>query len=84
MTEAQCKMLADIRAVQFSLVDLNLYLDTHPDCNRALTEFNRLSHCLHQMLERYNADFGPLYNFGVCPGGADWVWTCDPWPWATC
>lgn len=81
MNEKQCKMLADIRAVQFALNDLNLFLDINPECCEALAEFNRLSQCLHQMLERYECEFGPLYNFGVSPGGNAWKWNNSPWPW---
>lgn len=81
MNDKRCKALSDIRAVQFSLVDLTLFLDTHPDCQKALSEFNRLSHCLQQMLEQYQTEYGALYSYGVMAAGSGWNWVDCPWPW---
>jgi hypothetical protein len=34
------ELLDQIRAIEFMTVDLNLYLDTHPNDRRALNEYN--------------------------------------------
>ena len=39
MNERQ-RLLNKIKKYDFSLKELNLYLDTHPDCRRALALFN--------------------------------------------
>ena len=36
----QQEMIKKLQEISFTLVELNLYLDTHPDCQQALTLYN--------------------------------------------
>ena len=70
-----------IQELSFSLVELNLYLDTHPGCQKALELYNRYSAQLKSLREEYNMKYGPLMNFGTCPSPDSFSWVNSPWPW---
>ena len=59
MNERQ-RLLNKIKKYDFSLKELNLYLDTHPDCRRALALFNNHQTIRQNCIEEYNRRFGPL------------------------
>lgn len=73
------KMLKEIMAIDFSLVELNLYLDTHPMDQRALRLHNEYVMTGKELCEEYEKEFALLtHKFtSDCP----WKWIEDPWPW---
>jgi spore coat protein JB len=75
-------MTLHIQQIGFMLVELNLYLDTHPTDRMALSNYNMLSRQYHQMMMDYTMKFGALMNFGHSEAGADsFNWISGPWPW---
>lgn len=64
-------------AVQFSLWELHLYLDTHPDDLSALALYNKYQEKNEMLSAEYIEQCGPLYSNGN-PGVS---WLKDPWPW---
>lgn len=75
-------MILQIQQIGFTLVDLNLYLNTHPMDKMALTTYNTLHKQYHELMMAYNMQYGPLLNFGHAPGGSDeFLWVKSPWPW---
>lgn len=81
MMPEQTQLLVRIMALEFTAVDLNLYLDTHPDDQRALMEYNSVVQELTALKEQYQGRFGPLTNFGYAPSQYPWAWVNEPWPW---
>ena len=78
----QAAMLKKIQEMEFVAVELNLYLDTHPCDEDAINDYNCAVEVLKQMKKDYEAEFGPLMNFGW--GGFSrmpWQWVEGPWPW---
>lgn len=75
------QILAEIRKIEFMLIELNLYLDTHPQDQKALYDFN----CYHQKLMMLKHQYEmcyPLLGFGFSPAqGCSWKWIEEPWPW---
>ncbi len=77
---AKDKLLSEIRALSFALVETNLYLDSYPECAEALAYFRRVRDELRQKTEAYETMYGPLTVMGAtAKNGWDWVET--PWPW---
>jgi len=70
-------------ALEFTCLDLNLYLDTHPEDYRALSDFNQCAQQLAQAKKEYESLYGPLLNYGQSPSPNAWRWVEDPWPWET-
>jgi len=77
----QLEVLRRIMQLEFECVDLQLFLDTHPQETCALDAFRAFSEQLCDAKREYEAVYGPLlnYGFGMAPNG--WQWICDPWPW---
>lgn len=78
--EPRCALLRKIKQYDFSLKELNLYLDTHPRCQRALAMFAQYKKLREEAVAEYNDKFGPLtpeQNQNL----QSWDWVADPWPW---
>jgi spore coat protein JB len=68
-------------AEEFTAVELNLFLDTHPDDERALNDYNETVERLKELKAAYENQFGPLTNFGYATSEYPWRWVDEPWPW---
>ena len=77
----QQEMIKKMQEIGFSLVELNLFLDTHPENTEARTQYNRYAEQLARLRAQYNAAFGPTMNFGLCEAKNAWSWIDEPWPW---
>ncbi|HEX6923298.1 MAG TPA: spore coat protein CotJB [Bacillales bacterium] len=74
-------LMEDLQAVDFALVELNLYLDTHPRDANAVNEYNRYAQEQKKIRQKIEAIYGPLQNFGNSYAGYPWNWNDPPWPW---
>ena len=54
------KLLNYIDAVSFALIDTTLYLDTHPNDQKAIDHFNQYQKARKQALKEYARNFEPL------------------------
>jgi spore coat protein JB len=76
----QC--MRQIQAADFVLVELTLYLDTHPHDEHALQQFHEYSNYSKQLKMDFEGKYGPLMQFGVSDNpGPEWDWGRGPWPW---
>lgn len=75
------EMLLEIQEVDFVLVELNLYLDTHPSDYEAINQFNDNAQKSMQLKVKFEEKFGPLMNFGQSYSNYPWNWIDTPWPW---
>ena len=73
--------LLELQQLSFSLVDLNLYLDTNPANQQAVNDYNQLFEQYWEAKANYELQYGPMNNFGHCPATYPWSWINDPWPW---
>lgn len=78
----QRELLNKIRETTFALVDLNLYLDTHPNCKQALELFTSLAFTLESLKREYTTQYGPLKAMDVT-NDTPFEWVSDKylWPW---
>ena len=81
MDAAQQKMLREIQALEFSLVDLNLFLNTHPYCTDALALYKEYLNMLEEIRCEYERRYGPISLEGCGLGETSWDWALKPWPW---
>jgi spore coat protein JB len=75
------KLLCELQTVQFVLVELTLYLDTHPTDMPALQQFNQFAQNRQQVAAAFEEKFGPLMQFGHSFSRYPWQWVQSPWPW---
>jgi len=79
MTQKE-QLLNDIGTVDFVLVELTLYLDTHPwDCN-AMEYFNHYSKIKNQMEKEFSQKYFPLRK-DMSESNKEWRWGMAPLPW---
>jgi spore coat protein JB len=74
-------MLEKLQVLDFTLVELNLYLDTHPEDLAALQQFNQMALERRHLAEHFQHLYGPLQNFGHSFSRYPWEWVNVPWPW---
>lgn len=76
-------LLKELNEVSFALNDLTLFLDTHPDCQEALSTFHALAPKREQLLKQYASDFEPLTIDGIASLAKEesFSWLNGPAPW---
>ena len=74
------RLLEEIKQYDFTLIELALYLDTHPNDTKALRIYASVSEKLNELKENYEHNYGPLTINGVNSGDR-WTWIDGPWPW---
>lgn len=75
------RQLEQIQAADFVLVELSLYLNTHPHDEDALKQFNQYFGYSRHLKRQFESSYGPLLQYGNSPAGEDWDWGKGPWPW---
>ena len=77
----QAKMLTDLDALEFAMIDLNLYLDVNPDDQRAIELYNKYRQENEELLKLYQDRFGPILLNSDSLNNIPWMWDNRPWPW---
>ena len=76
------ELLTHIYQVCFAVVDVKLYLDTHPCDSEALAYFREYSRKRNLALKEYAAAYGPITIDTADASASDrWNWINEPWPW---
>jgi spore coat protein JB len=73
--------LEQLQIVDFALLELNLFLDTHPDDLKSIQQFNQLTQERTRLAKQFQEVYGPLQNFGRAFSKFPWQWSQAPWPW---
>ena len=72
------EMIMKIRELDFAIVELALYLDTHPTDEKALCLHRKYVKEMKELKEKYQKIYGPLTINYPCN---KWRWLEQPWPW---
>ena len=72
------EMLQNIKCLNFAIIELGLYLDTHPDDERALCLHRKYCKEYRELTDKYQKVYGPLTIQFPCN---KWRWLEEPWPW---
>lgn len=75
----QEKLMRQINSYQFSMWELHIFLDTHPnDCRTAqkLEEYRKIT---ADLVAKYEATYGPMHLTSAT--SSRWDWVSNPWPW---
>ena len=72
--------LAELQALEFVVLELNLYLDTHKDDTEAFNLFKQFSSMEKAAKAAYESKYGPVTTQGAAVGDR-YQWLSDPWPW---
>lgn len=81
MHNSRNRLLNQIRAIEFTTLELNLFLNSHPGDQQALRDYNNGVRQLKALKNEYERQYGPLINFGFGYSRSPWKWINEPWPW---
>lgn len=84
--ECECKntgetrelLMKNIMNYKFAIIELALYLDTHPNDEQALCLHNEYTKIYKDLTDKYQKIYGPLTIDYPCN---KWRWLEMPWPW---
>ena len=72
------ELMMKIKGYNFAVIELGLYLNTHPDDEKALCLHNAYAKKLKDLKDKYQKVYGPLTIYYPCN---KWRWLEQPWPW---
>ncbi|MBS4203100.1 spore coat protein CotJB [Bacillus sp. FJAT-49754] len=75
------RQLEELQATDFVIVELTLYLDTHPGDHEAIQQYNAFVKKSKTLKRQFEKDFGSLTSFGYSYSKYPWDWKEAPWPW---
>lgn len=73
-------LMQKISESEFMMIDLGLYLDTHPDCMQALAAYHKHQSSYEKHVAEFERLYGPLTMYSVNSDNC-WPWQELPWPW---
>ena len=74
------QLLHWINTISFTVNEMTLYMDTHPEDKEALEYFNHHNELRKQALEAYAQQYGPLTIDSMACDNS-WKWASQPMPW---
>ncbi len=77
-SQSREKMIEEIKQCKFTINELALYLDTHPNDRRALMMHREQCNRYRRLIDQYQKMYGPLTIMYPCN---KWKWIEEPWPW---
>lgn len=77
------KLMSEINKVSFAVMEMVLYLDTHPYDKEAIRFFNHYSKLRNELLDEYSKKFTPLTvdTATDCKNDGAWDWALEVLPW---
>ncbi|MFD0620320.1 MULTISPECIES: spore coat protein CotJB [Paenibacillus] len=75
------KLLHELQAVDFVLLELALFLNTHPNDMKSIQQFNQGVEQRQKLAYQYELNYGPLLQYGHSYSRFPWQWIETPWPW---
>lgn len=79
---SQSQLMDIINKTSFAVNDIQLYLDSHPDCPKGLAYFHEHNQLRNAALKEYSRRFGPLTMKTASEGSkGHWEWIHGKWPW---
>lgn len=70
------EMIMKIKELDFAIIELGLYLDTHPEDSKALCLHKEYCKEVKDLKDKYQRVYGPLTIFYPCN---KWRWLEEPW-----
>lgn len=73
--------LEELQTIDFVIVELALYLNTHPNDVDAIRQYNESVQLRKAVVKKFEKAFGALTSFGFSYSKHPWDWKEAPWPW---
>lgn len=80
ITSEKNELLRAVQSADFLALDLQLYLNTHPNCLRALKLYRQTVADAERLRKQYEEKYGPLTAMASVDEN-QWKWIKNPWTW---
>ena len=77
---SRAEMLKKVQQADFLAYDLQLYLNTHPNCKKTLNMYVNAVKEAKKLREEFEKAYGPLMA-GASSSLPPWQWINNPWTW---
>lgn len=77
---SQNELKKAIQSYRFAAHDMLLYLDTHPEDEKAFALFKSLTRKANELQDSYQQKYGPL-DVRAAAEYTEFNWIDSPWPW---
>ena len=85
MTSEREELLKKLTILYFLTLDLHLYLNTHPNDQKAIYKYNATVLEAEKMRYEYEKYYGSLCSYrSLTDSSTEWNWASDSWPWCEC
>ena len=74
-------LLLKLSGVEFAAIDMQLYLDTHPNDKKAIAMYNEFVSEAKMLRDEYEKNYGPLMSYISQSKENYFFWESEPWPW---
>ncbi len=74
------ELLKKVQEADFFALELQLYLNTHPDCAKTLALYEKAVKKAKELRKEYETTYGPLTATST-PAKLPWQWSRNPWTW---
>lgn len=78
--QSKNNLLMAIQMYDFYLLELQLYLDTHPTCQNGLSAYRKYRKLRENAYNMYVDKYGPLVPLDSTAENC-FEWADSPWPW---
>jgi spore coat protein JB len=72
------RLLEQLQAIDFALVELNLYLDEHPDDIQAINKNEALNEQKQVLRAKLEEQIGAISSYDVLSDPDNWKWSLAP------
>lgn len=72
--------LEEINKLSFTIDELRLYLDTHPNCTEALVMIREYIRKRHELVMEFAEKYDSIEAYGIGEGDK-WLWNAGYMPW---
>ena len=71
-------LMRKIQAENFAVWELHMFLDTHPDDQKAMSKLKQHEERLAMLVKEYESKYSSLQQKS---NDQKWQWINEPWPW---
>ena len=75
------RLLRNVQEASFAVDEARLYLDTHPEDERAKVYFDKNNERRRRAMQEFEQQYGALLTDDIDAVKDGWTWIDDPFPW---
>ena len=75
------RAMEEINKISFTIDELRLYLDTHPNCREALEMIKEYMKKRHDLMMKFTENYDSIEGYSINAKNEKWLWNAGYMPW---